>query len=194
MKYTKDLTGQRFGRLRVLEFAGMKSVGKRGSRSTWLCLCDCGKTKVICRNSLVTGNTKSCGCYEIEIKKSTHYKHGMAKTRLWNIWVNMHDRCERKNSKSYKYYGERGIYVCKEWNDFKNFAQWAFSNGYSDELTIDRIDSDGCYSPDNCRWATRKEQSRNRRNTVKLSLSEIAEIEGISYQKAYDKYVRIRSI
>lgn len=190
MKYPIDLTGARFGRLTVIEKAGVARQGQRGSRSLWLCRCDCGKEKIIVRNSLVTGNTKSCGCLEAETKKTMHLKHGMAKTRLWNIWCGMRDRCNRKNSSSYSHYGGRGIRVCDEWNhSFDSFKNWAVANGYRDDLTIDRINNDGDYCPENCRWATRKEQTRNRKNTKTVSIAEIAEIDGISYQEAYKRYV-----
>ncbi len=193
MKYPKDISGLRFGRLTVIEKVGVTNGGGRGSKSLWLCKCDCGNEKVILRNSLVSGNTKSCGCLERETKKTMHLKHGMAKTRLWNIWCGIRDRCTRPNNHDFARYGGRGITICDEWkDDFQTFYDWAMSNGYSDDLTIDRIDVNGNYEPSNCRWATRKEQSRNRNNTIKFSLGEIAEIEGISYQEAYAKFVRSR--
>ncbi len=109
----------------------------------------------------------------------------------------MKNRCERKEDKSYQYYGGRGISLCAEWHEFEPFKQWALENGYTDTLTIERIDTNGDYCPDNCRWSTRKEQTRNRRITKKItyngkeiSLGEVAEIEGITYQQAYGKYIR----
>lgn len=199
MKYQQDLTGSRFGRLTVLEKAGVRGQGKRGSRSLWRCRCDCGNDIIVIRNSLVGGNTRSCGCLEQENKKTMHLKHGMAKTRLWKIWIDMRNRCEREEDKSYPYYGGRGISVCEEWKEFSPFKKWAIENGYNDALTIERIDTDGDYCPDNCRWATRKEQTRNRRITKKVmyhgeekTIGEIAEIEEIAYQQAYTKYARGR--
>lgn len=190
MKYPSDLTGLRFGRLTVLAKAGIRGEGKRGSRSIWLCRCDCGKEKVVTRNSLVTGNTRSCGCLEQETKETMHLKHGMSKTRLWNIWCGMKDRCNRPNNLDYPHYGGRGIKVCEAWaDDFNSFRGWAISNGYQDDLTIDRINNDGDYCPENCRWATRKEQTRNRKITKTISIAEIAEIDGITYQDAYKRYV-----
>lgn len=194
MKYPKDISGYRFDRLVVISEVIGEGKGKKGYKSKWLCRCDCGNEKVIYRNSLVSGTTHSCGCYEKEVKKTMHLKHGMAKSRIWSIWLNMIDRCEREGNKSYKDYGGRGIKVCEEWkNSFEAFKEWSYANGYTDELTIDRIDTDKDYSPDNCRWATRKEQTRNRRITLRVNgvpLAEIAEKEGISYQRAYDKYIR----
>lgn len=199
MKYPMDLTGIRFGRLTVLEKAGVQGQGKRGSRSLWRCRCDCGNEIIVIRNSLVCGNTRSCGCLEQENKKTMHLKHGMAKTRLWKIWIDMGNRCGRKEDKSYPYYGARGISVCEEWAEFSAFKKWALESGYDDSLTIERIDTNGDYCPTNCRWATRKEQTRNRRTTKKVmylggekTIGEIAEIEGITYQQAYTKYARER--
>lgn len=192
-----DLTGQRFGRLTVVKKIGIKNAGQRGSKSVWLCKCDCGNEKEVLRNSLISGNTKSCGCLGVETKKLMHLKHGMAKKRLWKIWTGIRDRCNNPNNSSYHYYGGRGISVCDEWNDFEKFMIWSISNGYDDTLTIDRIDTNGNYEPSNCKWSTRKEQTRNRNITKKVTygdkkipVSEVAEIEGITYQKAYDKYVR----
>lgn len=198
MKYPNDLTGLRFGRLTVLKKIGVTNQGKRGSRSIWLCKCDCGKEKSVIRNSLVCGGTRSCGCLETETKKQTHLKHGMSKSRLWRIWCGMRERCNNPNNNDYQYYGGQGISVCEEWANketgFETFCNWSLNNGYSDKLIIDRINTNGNYTPTNCRWATRKEQSRNRNITIKIPLGEIAEIEGISYQQAYDKFVRNRKI
>lgn len=102
MKFPNDLTGLKFGRLTVICKAGIQNQGKRGSRSMWLCKCDCGNEKVVIRNSLVTGNTQSCGCLEHETKVSTHLKHGMAKSRLWNIWCGIKDRCNNPNKKDWQ--------------------------------------------------------------------------------------------
>lgn len=197
MKYPSDLTGLRFGRLTAIEKVGVTCQGKRGSRSLWLCKCDCGNEKIVVRNSLVTGNTQSCGCFEHETKKTMHLKHGMAKTRLWKIWIGMRGRCERESDASYQYYGGRGISICDEWHDFEVFKNWAISHGYTDELTIDRKNPNGDYCPENCCWTSRKEQTRNRRitkrvvhNGEEMTIGEIADIEGITYQRSYYKYAR----
>lgn len=195
MKYPKDISGVRFGRLTVVEEVIGEGKGKRGYKSKWLCQCDCGNKTITFRNSLVSGHTKSCGCLKFEVNADLHRTHGLSKTRLWTIWVGMKDRCERKNNKNYSNYGGRGIKVCEEWKaSFESFNEWALNNGYSDELTIDRINPEGDYCPGNCRWASRVEQTRNRRNTIKMHdgtpLAEVAEKENIGYQQAYDKYIR----
>ena len=169
LKYPKDISGMKFGRLTAIRKVGTKGNG-RGSKAIWLCKCDCGNEK--------------------EVKATMHLKHGMAKSRIWNIWTGMRDRCSRVNNKDYPKYGGRGICVCEEWEkDFQSFYDWSMENGYSDDLTIDRINNDGNYNPSNCRWVTRREQTRNRSITKIIPLARIAEIDGITYQEAYKKYV-----
>lgn len=187
-----DLTGMRFGRWTVLE---------RSNRTTsqlWLCKCDCGTIKKVQHTSLTNGASTSCGCYQKEVTSKRLTTHNMSKTRLYNIYHDIIDRCNNEKNKRYKDYGGRGIKVCVEWEQsFCNFKNWSLSNGYDENLTIDRINNDGPYSPGNCRWATKEQQVNNKRNTiyfeflgVKKSLRQWVDFMGWNYSKYYGRYYR----
>lgn len=169
MPALKDITGNRYGRLVVLGYAGVRRVGaKQRTATLWNCKCDCGSSIVVIKSYLIRGTTKSCGCLKRETNQKRLTTHGKSKTRLYKIWIMMRDRCINPSSSAYEYYGGRGIYVCDEWigNDgFQRFSEWATNNGYADTLTIERIDVNSGYAPDNCKWITRAEQMRNRTNT-----------------------------
>ena len=154
-----DLKGHKFNMLTVLEFYDVQN-----GMSRWKCKCDCGKEIVAYGRNLKSGNTMSCGCYWESRKHEHGLKHGESKTRLYQIWCDMKDRCYNPNNVAYKYYGGKGVIICEEWLDYSNFSAWAKSNGYSDNLTIDRINGNKNYVADNCRWISRKANSdRSRR-------------------------------
>ena len=158
-----DISGQRFGRWTVLERA---YIDKQNG-SMWLCRCDCGKEGIIRHSSLTSGNSRSCGCLLEEVRSISHTKHGYHGERLYYVWNTMKQRCFNPNNTKYDLYGGRGITVCDEWRySYEAFRKWAYENGYDEnaevnQCTIDRIDVNGNYDPNNCRWADAKTQSAN---------------------------------
>lgn len=169
IKKVRNLIGQKFGELTVI------GLDDRQSRKTyWVCKCDCGNLKIARSDALLSGATKSCGCLKKKqdaINFSHRIKHLQSHSRIYNIWLRMKARCSNIHEPCYYRYGGRGIKICQEWeHNFEAFYNWAINNGYSDELSIDRIDNNGNYEPNNCRWATMKEQSNNRRTNIKITI------------------------
>jgi hypothetical protein len=148
----KDITGQRFGRLLALEPVPRNKSQSNGNRH-WRCLCDCGKTAIVGGDVLGRGRTKSCGCLR--------RKHGLWGSRIYMVWQSMMQRCYNPNNHAYKDYGGRGIEVCKRWHEVTGF--FSYVGNAPRGKSLDRIDNDGNYEPDNVRWATTKQQARNRR-------------------------------
>lgn len=189
----KDLTGQRFGRLIVKE-----RVPNNKGKTKWLCVCDCGGTAVVQGGNLTSGNTVSCGCVQKERAREARTTHGRTRTKLYRAWAHIKDRCQNPKGKDWNDYGGRGIKVCDEWlNSFEAFRDWALTNGYRDDLTIDRIDVNGDYEPTNCRWADAKTQGNNKRNNRVITidseshtLAEWANIKGVKVQSIRSRISR----
>lgn len=192
----RDLTGQKFGRLTVIGLDESKNTRK----TYWICQCECGGIKSARSDSLLCGAIKSCGCMKREQDKVNLGRtiHGQEGTRLYLIWQKMKDRCLNTNNSHYHRYGGRGIKVCDEWhNSFVPFYEWAINNGYTEELTLDRIDNDGNYEPSNCRWVTMQEQCNNRSSNIKITIGNATktllqwcEIFEVDYRTVLSRYHR----
>ena len=194
-----DLTGKKFNMLTAIKITRIEKNSKGRNVRYWLCKCDCGGFKEVDGFSLTRGHVKSCGY--------NRKKYGalVKDMKLYGIYQCMKQRCFNKNDINYKNYGGRGISVCDEWvgkNGFDNFYKWAISAGYDDskgrfEQSIDRIDVNKDYSPDNCKFSTMEEQCYNKRNTVKLeynggiyNLKELSELCQISADTLYQRIIR----
>ena len=191
-----DLTGQKFGLLTVI---GLAETDTR--KTYWVCKCDCGNMKTVRSDSLLCGAIKSCGCIkrkQDEVNLTTNHRHKMSGTRIYLEWQGMKGRCYNKGSARYADWGGRGIEVCEQWrNSFESFYTWAMANGYQDNLTIDRIDNNGNYCPENCRWVGQQEQCRNRRSNINITignstrtLMEWCEIFQVDYTNVNARYHR----
>ncbi len=161
-----DLTGQKFGLLTVIG----RGENSKDGHVRWNCKCDCGKIKdkPVSAQDLKSGAVTSCGC--VHLKAIT--KHGYSHSRLYYTWFDMIKRCENPKAANYDNYGGRGIKVIKEWHDFMMFREWALNHGYADNLTIDRIDCNKGYSPENCRFVNSSVQANNKRNNTKITIND----------------------
>lgn len=194
----KKTVGEVFGRLVVIE----DLYPQVSSNKKVVVRCMCGNIKTVCYGNLKSGDTQSCGCYNIEKVLERQTKHGKTKTKLYYVWYNMRGRCYRKTDREYHNYGARGIKVCEEWrNDFSRFNDWAIQNGYTETddrgCQIDRKENDKDYSADNCRFVSAKRSSLNRRVSViiefngeKKPLSDWCDIYGLKYKRAYQQIKR----
>lgn len=195
-----DLTGQQFGRLTVLQFDHFEMHGVH-KRPYWLCRCDCGTSVVLPSRSLRSGKTRSCGCLRREVSRGRHYLGNPHRSKLHGVLRMVKKRCYDQTCEFYKNYGGRGVTVCDEWlgeNGLDNFVMWAENNGYQRGLTLDRIDNEKGYSPDNCQWATRKHQSNNKRNNIYISLNgetktlaQWCEYYGVPYARVEARYTKM---
>lgn len=190
-----DMIGKRFGRLTVIA-EGEKSNSRQ---CTWICQCDCGNiTAPILGDNLRKGASKSCGCLKLDLLVKRSTRHGKSYERIYHIYAGMKNRCYNTNAPNYVRYGGRGIAICEEWlNDFQTFYEWSIENGYTDQFSIDRIDNDKGYSPDNCRWATNETQSNNKGNQAKLTINGItktiaqwAKESGVKYTTIHARHIR----
>lgn len=180
-----DMTGKKYGMLTVIESAGISKNGK----VRWRCKCDCGNETVADGYKIRSGHTTSCGCLQAALRKrGPNHTHGMTNTRLYVTWSNMKARCNNPKCYEFHAYGGNGIRICEAWSKFENFYEWAMATGYTDELTIDRIDVNGNYCPENCRWLSYKEQALNRTDNhlitafgKTMTIREWADASGIKY-------------
>ena len=193
MKYP-IMENQRFGSWTTVE----KKIVVSGHRKRifWRCICECGAQKDVSQDNLICGRSRSCGCRRGEAIARAKTKHDQCYTRLYEIWTGMKERCYNPAVASYKDYGGRGIKVCDEWvSDYRMFSEWALANGYTDSLTIDRIDNNKDYCPENCRWSDRITQANNKRTNINIewkgevhTLAEWCRILGLPYKKTHARY------
>lgn len=188
-----EWVGKRFGKLTVLEPVHVENA--MGKMWYWKARCDCGNEKVVRPIEVLCGHVQSCGCYRKTMKSPT-LVHGESHTRLHNIWMGIVERCNPESVNSERY-GKRGIKICEEWKDYVAFSKWARENGYADNLTIERIDVNGDYCPENCKWIEMSKQARNRRTThyvtyngKKMSLAEACETAGLPYKQVFERIVK----
>lgn len=182
-----ELSGQSFNRWTVISY-----VHNRQNHSFWLCRCDCGTVKEVSGNYLRSNKSKSCGCYDAELKRARSARNremNPNRLKLASVHHSMMQRCYDRNHKQFHDYGGRGITVCKEWHAVSIFRNWANMNGYRPGLELNRINNSLGYFPENCNWVTKKQNANNKRNTRKFpafgssfTASEIAEYVGLPYE------------
>lgn len=192
-----DLTGNKYGRLTVVGLSPKKS----GRKSFWVCKCLCGNEHLVRSDSLKSGNVQSCGCLKKEQDKDNltkNHRHKESHTHLHNTWLRMKARVSNRNNKRYERYGGRGITMCDDWfNSYESFRDWAKANGYNENFTIERVDVNGNYEPNNCTWIPFAEQANNRTTTIwvewegrKQNIAQWAKELGFNRGTLYDRYHR----
>lgn len=164
-----DMTGNLYGRLTVVEFAGFAN----DRQATWRCKCECGNESVVPGGCLRSGHSTSCGCYGLEVLKTASITHGMSKTTTFAVWRGMLQRCRNPKNPAYSKYGGRGITVCDQWLSFERFL--SDMGVRPDGKSLDRINNNEGYSPSNCRWASRKTQNSNKTTTVLLTIDGVTQ-------------------
>jgi hypothetical protein len=187
----EDLSNKKFGRLTVIKFLGLDNY----NQAQWMCECDCGNERQVKTSKLTSGVIISCGCLNYSTTSENKIVHGMANTIIYKRWAGIKGRCCNPKNHAYKDYGGRGIKICDEWKeDFVAFYSWAMENGYNENLSIDRIDVNGNYTPDNCRWVTSIEQQNNTRHNILLTVNgvthtvaEWAKIVGVTRHLIYNR-------
>lgn len=193
----KDYTGIKKNRLTFMRLDHIHTQPSGGKVPYWELFCECGSRVVISAQDVMSGHTKSCGCYQKERASESNSTHRKTKTRLYRIWENMKKRCMNENTPKHKNYGARGITIADEWLNFGDFEKWAMNNGYGDKLTIERINVNGNYEPSNCEWIALEDQAKNRTNThvflidgKKYSTSELSEYSGLKPKTILARYYR----
>lgn len=172
----KDIAGQRYGKLTVIQRAENHITSGGYPVTMWMVRCDCGNVKVVRGSDLKAGRIHSCGCMIKEDPVAR--KHGGSGTKLYKIYHGMRSRCYNPKNKDYQHYGAKGVIIAPAWSTFQEFQKWAVENGYRDGLSIDRIDVDGNYSPDNCRWVEMREQHDNTTRTIRLTCNGVTKTIG----------------
>lgn len=190
----KDYTGIKRGRLTFVKMDHIHYTPAGKKIPYWICECECGTEKVLSSKDVSSGHTKSCGCLQKERASKANKTHGETGTQLYRAWENMKKRCTNPKSERFKTYGARGIKVCDDWLEYTNFSKWAKANGYKEGLTIDRIDVDKNYEPQNCQWIPMEEQATNRTTTILIEIggetylvSELAEKYNLTADTIYKR-------
>lgn len=188
-----DITGKQFGYLTAIKQAGKTKSGS----IKWLCKCVCGNEAIVGGWNLRSGHTKSCGCLQKAIVRKNATKHSCSYTSIYDVWVSFRQRCCNPQNPAYQRYGARGVKVCDEWNSFEAFFEWSLKNGYRKGLSLDRIDNNGNYAPNNCRWADFETQANNTSRNIKtkvsgelLTLAQISKKYSLPYKRIASRFYR----